>query len=209
MSMPTLPIHDLQGQQTGELELPESIFGQEVNEGLLHEAVVAGLVSRRQGNSHAKTRGEVSGSRRKLWRQKGTGRARVGNRFSPHRVGGGVAMGPRAHTYRYRLSRRARLEALRSALSAQVLSEDIILLEPLELPEAKTRAMQNVLDALGVAGDTLLVLPGQSETIWRCGRNIPGLSIRPSSDIGALDVLAARKLVLTTDSIPALEKRLS
>ncbi|MBN1458086.1 MAG: 50S ribosomal protein L4 [Armatimonadetes bacterium] len=207
--MATLAVYSLDGKQVSELELPESVFGADVNEGLLHEAVVAGLRSRRQGNAQAKTRGEVSGSRRKLWRQKGTGRARVGDRFAPHWKGGGVAMGPRGRTFRYRLSRRARLEALRSALTAQVRSEDVILLEPLELPEAKTRVMQGLLDALGVAGNALLVLPTHDDTVWRCGRNIPGLTIHPATDINALDVLAARKVVLTTDAISALEKRLS
>ncbi|MDH4179366.1 MAG: 50S ribosomal protein L4 [Armatimonadota bacterium] len=207
--MPTFPRYDLQGTQTGDVELPDTIFGREPNQALLHQTVVAALASRRQGTASAKTRSEVAGSTRKLWRQKGTGRARVGDRRPPHWSGGGVAMGPRPRSYRQRLPEAAKVEGLRSALSAKAQSGDLIILEPFELPAAKTKAVQAVLDALGVSGRTLLVLPEPNEVIWRCGRNIPGLVIRPASDLNVLDVLTARKAIIIGDAIPVLEARLS
>jgi large subunit ribosomal protein L4 len=206
--MPMLPIYNTQGEQTGELDAPESIFGRKPNLALLHEVVVAGLAARRQGTSHAKTRSEVSGSTRKLWRQKGTGRARVGDRRPPHWVGGGVAMGPRARSHRQRLPRSAKIEGLRSALSAQAQTGEVAVLEPFELPEAKTRALQAILDALEAGGGTLLVLSQPDAIIWRCGRNIPGLLIRPAAELNALDVMNARKILITSDAIEALEARL-
>ncbi|HUU54851.1 MAG TPA: 50S ribosomal protein L4 [Armatimonadota bacterium] len=207
--MPTFPQYNMEGTQTGEIELPDGVFGQEPNRALLHQTMVAALAARRQGTASAKTRSEVAGSTRKLWRQKGTGRARVGDRRPPHRVGGGVAMGPRPRSHRQRLPQAAKVEGLRSALSARAQSGDLIILESFELPAAKTKALQTILDALGVSGKTLLVLPEPNELIWRCGRNIPGLVIRPAVDVNILDVLLARKAVITRDAIPALEARLS
>jgi len=207
--MPKFPRYNMEGSQTGEVELPDAIFGQEPNEALLHETVVAALAARRQGTASAKTRSEVAGSTRKLYRQKGTGRARVGDRRPPHRIGGGVAMGPRPRSHRQRIPEAAKAEGLRSALSAKAQSGDLIILESFELPTAKTKVVQAVLDALEVSGRTLLVLPEPNETIWRCGRNIPGLVIRPASDVNVLDVLTVRKAVIIGDAILALEARLS
>jgi large subunit ribosomal protein L4 len=207
--MPTVPVYNTQGSQTGELSLADAIFGLPPNQALLHQVMVAGLAAQRQGTHDTRTRGEVAGSTRKLWRQKGTGRARVGDRRPPNRVGGGVAMGPHPRSYRQRLPRASKLEGLRSALSAQVQSGGLLVLESLEMPEAKTRALKAVLEAVGVSGSSLLVLAQPDEVIWRCGRNIPGLAIRPASDLNVLDVLTARKLVVLRDAIAALEARLS
>jgi len=205
----TVPVYDSQGTQVGELELPERIFGVQPNRALLHEVVLAGLAARRQGTANTKTRSEVAGSTRKLYRQKGTGRARVGDRRPPHRIGGGVAMGPRPRSFTQHLGRRAKLEGLRSALSAQAQSGALLILDALELPEAKTRALKAVLDALEIGGRSLLVTAESDEVVWRCGRNIPGLTIRPAADTNALDVLDARTIVMTKGAIPALEARLS
>ncbi len=207
--MPALPVYNIEGEQTGEIEAPDRIFGQEPNLALLHEVVVAALAGRRQGTSHTKTRSEVSGSTRKLWRQKGTGRARVGDRRPPHWTGGGVAMGPRARSHRQRLPRSVKTEGLRSALSAQAQSGEVAILEPFELPEAKTRALRTILDALEAYGSTLLVLAQPDPLMWRCGRNIPGLAVRPATELNALDVLKARRVFIVRDAIEALEARLS
>lgn len=207
--MPALPVYNIEGEQTGEIEAPDRIFGQEPNLALLHEVVVAALAGRRQGTSHTKTRSEVSGSTRKLWRQKGTGRARVGDRRPPHWTGGGVAMGPRARSHRQRLPRSVKTEGLRSALSAQAQSGEVAILEPFELPEAKTRAFRTILDALEAYGSTLLVLAQPDPLMWRCGRNIPGLAVRPATELNALDVLKARRVFIVRDAIEALEARLS
>lgn len=207
--MPKFPRYNMQGSQTGEVELPDAIFGQKPNEALLHQTVVAALAARRQGTASAKTRSEVAGSTRKLYRQKGTGRARVGDRRPPHRIGGGVAMGPRPRSYRQRLPETAKAEGLRSALSSKAQSGDLIILDSFDLPTAKTKVVQAVLDALELRGRTLLVLPEPNHMIWRCGRNIPGLVIRPASDVNVLDLLSVRKAVIVGDAISTLEARLS
>lgn len=207
--MPTVPVYNQQGSRTGELSLADEVFGLQPNQALLHQVVVAGLAAQRQGTHDTKTRGEVAGSTRKLWRQKGTGRARVGDRRPPHRTGGGVAMGPHPRSYRQRIPRASKLEGLRSALSARVQSGGLLVLESLDIPEPKTKALKAVLDAVGVAGRSLLVLAQPDALIWRCGRNIPGLAIRPACDVNVLDVLSARKLIVVREAIPALEARLS
>ncbi len=207
--MPILPVYSITGTQTGELELPTEVFGGEPNQAVLHQVVVAELAARRQGTASTKTRSEVAGSTRKLYRQKGTGRARTGDRRAPHKIHGGVAMGPHPRSHRQRISRSVKAEGVRSALSAQVQAGYLTIVEQLELPEAKTKSLKAILDLLGATGRALLVIAEPNETIWRCGRNIPGLSIRPASDITAWEVLTARKIVITRDAIPALEARLS
>lgn len=207
--MPTLPVYNIAGAQTGELELSAEVFGGEPNQAVLHQVVVAELAARRQGTASTKTRSEVAGSTRKLYRQKGTGRARTGDRRAPHKIHGGVAMGPHPRSHRQRISRSVKAEGVRSALSAQVQAGYLTIVEQLELPEAKTKSLKAILDLLGATGRALLVIAEPNETIWRCGRNIPGLSIRPASDITAWEVLTARKIVITRDAIPALEARLS
>jgi len=209
VTMPTLPVYDTTGNQTGELEAPPAIFDAPVNEALLHQVVVAHLAAQRQGTASTKTRGEVSGSGRKLWRQKGTGRARVGDRRPPSRVGGGVAAGPVPRSFRQRLSRRVRAEGLREALTAKARAGGITVIEALELAEPKTRALFEILTALGAEGDVLLVLPQPSETIWRSGRNIPGLRIVEAAALNAYDVLAARRVLIVREAIAGLEARLS
>jgi large subunit ribosomal protein L4 len=207
--MPTLPVYSLEGTQTGELEVSAVVFGVEPNQAVLHQVVVAELAARRQGTADTKTRGEVAGSTRKLWRQKGTGRARTSDRRAPHKIHGGVAMGPHPRSHRQRVSRALKAESVRSALSAQLQAGCLTVVEPLALPEAKTKALKAVLDSLGVVGRALLVIAEPSEMIWRCGRNLPGLSIRVASDVTALELLTARKIVITTEAVPALEARLS
>jgi large subunit ribosomal protein L4 len=205
--VPTLPVYDTSGARAAELEVSEAVFGAVASEALLHQVSVAELAARRRGTAHTKTRGEVAGSNRKLWRQKGTGRARVGDQRPPSRVGGGVAAGPRARSYRQRISRGVKTEALRGALSARAKAGEIMLVEPFELAEAKTRALQDFLHALGVEGDALLVLGQPSEPIWRCGRNIVGLRITDARQVSAHQVLAARSIIITTDALPGLEAR--
>ena len=207
--MATVPVYDIEGSRTGELSLSDEVFGVQPNKALLHQVMVAAQAAQRQGTQDTKTRSEVAGSTRKLWRQKGTGRARVGDRRPPNRIGGGVAMGPHPRSYRQRLPHTAKLEGLRSALSAQVQSGALLVLESLEMPEAKTKLLKGVLDSVGVSGRALLVLPAPDELVWRSGRNIPGLAIVPASDVNALDVIAARKVVVLREAIAALEARLS
>ncbi len=207
--MPTLPVYDITGSQTGELEVSGRVFDAAPNQHLLHQAVVGTLAAARQGTAHTKTRAEVAGSGRKLWRQKGTGRARVGDRRPPHREGGGIAGGPRMRSHRQRLSRRVKAEALRSALSARARAGELSILEPFHLPEPKTAAVQAILAALDVERPALLVLPEPNEIIWRCSRNIPGLTVRPAAEVSSYDIVAPRRVIIVKDAIARLEARLS
>lgn len=206
--MAALPVYDKTGAQVGELELP-SAFATTPHAVMLRQAIVAELAGRRQGTAGTKTRAEVAGSGRKLWRQKGTGRARVGDRRPPNRVGGGVAAGPRPRSYAQRLAVRHRREALRAALSARADAGDLIILESVELAQAKTKALRGLLDAIGLFEELLLVLPEHSETVWRCGRNLEGLCMTTAAMVSALDLMTARKVILTKDAISRLEARLT
>lgn len=206
--MAALPVYDKTGAHAGELEVPAA-FSASSHSTMLHQAVLAELAGQRQGTSKAKTRGEVAGSGRKLWRQKGTGRSRVGDRRPPGRIGGGTVTGPRPRSYDQRTPARMKQEALRSALSARAEAGDLIVLEAVELAEAKTKALRGLLDAIGVSGDLLLVLPAPDATIWRCGRNLAGVSITVASDVTAYDLMAPRKVILTRDAISRLEARLA
>jgi len=207
--MSTLPLYDATGAPAGEMAVPAGVFGAEPNQAALHQTVLAELAARRQGTHSAKTRAQVSGSTRKLWKQKGTGRARVGDRRPPHWRGGGVAMGPQARSHRQRLSKRLKKESLRWALSVQASAGEVLLVEPFELAEAKTSALVSLLEAMEAKGRVLLVLAQREETIWRCGRNLPGLVIAVAGEVNAYDVLAARKVIVGTDALPLLEARLS
>jgi large subunit ribosomal protein L4 len=207
--MATLPVHDLTGTQTGEREIPPALWGDEVNARLLHQVVTAGLAARRQGNANTKRRSEVAGSGRKLRRQKGTGRARVGDARPPHFVGGGSATGPRTRSYRQRAAKGLKEEGLRSALGVKAAAGEIMLVEPFELTEAKTRALEGVLAALGGARGALLLLAQPNEVIVRCGRNLPGLRVTDAGQVSAHDLMAARRVIIITDALALLEARVS
>ena len=207
--MATLPVYDSTGTRTGEMEAPAAVFTDTPNAAILHQVVLAQLAADRQGNASTKTRAEVRGSNRKLWRQKGTGRARVGDARAPSREGGGVAMGPRPRSHRQRLSREMKRSGLRSALGARAAEGAITVVESIALPEAKTRALREILDALEAEGRVLLVLGEPDESVLRSGRNIPGLSIASAVDLNAYQVITARKAIMTKDAVARLEARLS
>jgi len=207
--MATLPVHDVSGAQTREMDLPDSLFGAESHPVVLHQVVVAELAAKRQGTASTKTRAEVAGSNRKLWRQKGTGRARVGDRRPPSRVGGGRVTGPRPRSYRQRTPKALKKAALRSALEAQAAAGAIMLVEPFELTEAKTKALAGVLSALGGWRGALLLLGRHDAVIARCGRNIPEFSVMEAANVSAYDLMSARRVMIVTDALAQLEARVS
>ncbi len=205
--MAAVPVYDRTGAHTGEVEVPAALVG-EPHVAMLHQAVRAELAGRRQGTSDTKTRGEVAGRGRKLWRQKGTGRARVGDRRPPSRIGGGRVTGPHPRSYDQHTPLRVKLSALRAALGTRVAAGDVVALAAIELPEAKTKHLQGLLDTVGVSGKVLLVLAEHDPTLHRCGRNIRGLEITTAGEVTAYALLAARMVVLTTDAMARLEARL-
>ncbi len=203
--MPTVALYNTSGEQVGELSLKEEIFGIEVNEPVLHDAVVMQLASRRLGTHDTKTRAEVRGGGRRPWRQKGTGRARHGTIRSPIWRGGGIVFGPHPRDYSYSLPKKVRRLALKSALSAKVNSGDLLVLEDLRLDQPKTREMVSILGNLKV-DDCLLVTAQRDETVEKSARNIPNIKPLSAEGLNVYDILAYNKLVITRDAVARVEE---
>lgn len=203
--MPTVALYNTSGEQVGEITLKDEIFGVEVHEPIVHDAVVMQLAGRRQGTHDTKTRAEVRGGGRKPWRQKGTGRARHGTSRSPIWRGGGVVFGPHPRDYSYSLPKKARRLALKSALSAKVNAGDILVLEELSLDQPKTRDMVKILNNLKV-DDALLVTAGKDVTVEKSARNIPNIKPLTAIGLNVYDILAYNKLVITRDAVARVEE---
>jgi large subunit ribosomal protein L4 len=206
--MPTIPVYNTQGSQVGEIALNEDVFGAKVNKALLHEAVTMQLASRRLGTSAVKNRAAVRGGGRKPWRQKGTGQARHGSRRSPIWKGGGVIFGPTPRSFAYHLPKKARRQALKSALSAKVEAGELIVVEGLALSEPKTKIMVEILNKLR-AEKALIVTAQADVNVSKSARNIPGVAIMASEGLNVYDILAHNNLVLTKDAVGKVEEALA
>ncbi|MGQ9780588.1 MAG: 50S ribosomal protein L4 [Bacillota bacterium] len=207
--MPTVPVYNLEGQQTGEIQLSEEVFGAPINRALLHEAVRLQLASRRLGTAKAKTRGEVRGGGRKPWRQKGTGQARHGSRRSPLWTGGGVVFPPVPRKYGFSLPKKARRLALKSALSAKVADGDLLVLEDLRFAAPKTKAMVALLNRFNLTRKTLIVLPAPEENVEKSARNIPGVTTMLPEQLNVYDILNHDRLLLTREAVEKVEEALA
>ncbi|MFS8571623.1 MAG: 50S ribosomal protein L4 [Clostridia bacterium] len=205
--MPKVAVYNMKGEQVGDLELSETVFGAPVNEGLVHQAVVRYLANQRQGTASTKTRGEVSGGGRKPWRQRGTGRARQGSIRAPQWVGGGTVFGPKPRDYRQAMPKKARRAALRSALSSKVASGELLVLDELTFEEPKTKKMVEVLQNLKAAGASALVVTGELDrNVILSARNIPGVGTTRAGDLNVYDVVAHARLIATKDAIAKIEE---
>lgn len=207
--MPRVALYNIQGQQVGEVDLDERIFGGEVNEAVLHDAVVMQLASKRQGTAATRGRSEISGGGRKPWRQKGTGRARAGSIRSPLWRGGAVTFGPRPRDYGYKLPKKVRRLALRSALASKVRDGNIIVLEELKLEQPRTKEMAGILRTLAGKNKALVVTAAREPNVELSARNIPGVSFLTSEGINVYDLLAHDKLVITKDAVARVEEVLA
>ena len=187
--MPKVAVHDMQGNTVDELELNEDVFAAAVNEGLMHQAVVMYLANQRRGTAATKTRAAVRGGGRKPWRQKGTGRARHGSIRSPIWVGGGVTFGPTPREYRFSMPRKARRQALRSALSSKVAAGNLIVLDDLQFDEPRTRNMVGVLRNLQAEGKSLVVTCDAGRNVFLSARNISGVVTSRAQDLNVYTVL--------------------
>ncbi len=203
--MPTVALYNISGEQIGELTLKDEVFGVAVNESVLHDAVVMQLAGRRLGTHDTKTRSEVSGSGRKPWRQKGTGRARHGSIRSPIWRGGGVVFGPHPRDYAYSLPKKIRRLALKSALSVKVNSGDILVLDELKLEQPRTKDMARILNNLKI-DDALLVTADKDESVEKSARNIPNIKPLIASGLNVYDILVYDKLVMTRDAVARIEE---
>ena len=207
--MPKVALYNMEGKQIGDIELNEAIFGAKINEALMHQVVVNQLANRRQGPAATKTRSFVRGGGRKPWRQKGTGRARVGSIRSPLWVGGGVTFGPAPRNYSYRIPKKARRQALKSALSAKVRDGKLIVLDQLTIEQPKTKLMVNVLKALNAEKKPLIVIGDWDTNIELATRNIPKALLLKSSGLNVYDVLNHDQVIFTKDALTKLEEVLA
>ncbi|MBO8178391.1 MAG: 50S ribosomal protein L4 [Bacillus sp. (in: Bacteria)] len=204
--MPKVALYNQSGSQVGEIELKDSVFGIEPNKHVLFEAVVMQRASLRQGTHKVKNRAEVSGGGRKPWRQKGTGRARHGSIRSPQWRGGGTVFGPVPRSYSYKLPKKVRRLAIKSALSTKVLEENILVLEALSFDAPKTKEFANMLKNLSVNTKALVVMDGLDENVALSARNIPGVTVVEASGINVLDVLGHDKLIMTKAAVEKVEE---
>lgn len=207
--MPKVAVYNMQGEVVGELELNERVFGGPVNENVLHSAVVMQLAGRRQGTASTKTRAEVRGGGRKPWRQKGTGRARVGSIRSPLWRKGGITFGPKPRKYDYKLPKKVRQLAMRSALASKIQGENLIVLDNLDMAEIKTKEMVKVLEALQAQTKALIVTADYDEKVHKSARNIPGVMPMEAKGINVYDLLAHDKLILTKEAVARVEEVLA
>ena len=204
--MPKVALYDITGSQIGDVELSDDIFGVEVNTHVMYEAVKNYLANQRQGTQSAKTRGEVSGGGRKPWRQKGTGRARQGSTRSPQWVGGGVVFAPKPRDYSYKLPKKIKRLALKSALSSKVQDNEIIVVDSLVLDKPKTKDMIKVLLNLKAGKKTLVVIPERDENVILASRNIPGVKTAYVNTINVYDILNCDSFLITRDAVNKVEE---
>lgn len=204
--MPKVTVYNMTGTSVGEIDLSDAVFGIEPNKSALHELVKNHLANRRQGTQSTLTRAEVSGGGRKPWRQKGTGRARQGSTRSPQWRHGGIALGPKPRSYRYELNKKLRKLAMKSALSAKVLSSELIVLEGIELEGYRTKDIVNMLKALGVSKKALIVTSEADQKVVRSSGNIPGVKTAPVNSLSVYDILNCDSFIVVKAAAQKLEE---
>ena len=204
--MPKIDVYNMEGKKVSDVELNDNVFGIEPNEAIVHSVLVNYLANQRQGTQSTKTRSEVSGGGRKPWRQKGTGRARQGSIRAPQWVKGGIALGPKPRTYKYRVNKKERQLAIKSVLSSKVLENNLVVVDKVEMKEMKTKNMVKALDSLKVTGKTLILLPEKNENVQKSARNIEGVKTTLVNTINVYDLLKYNKLVVTLDTVKKLEE---
>ncbi|MGH7192832.1 MAG: 50S ribosomal protein L4 [Candidatus Saccharimonadales bacterium] len=206
--MATLPIYNRSGEQVGSYEIDPSQLAPRINKQLLHDVVVMYQSNQRLGTARSKSRGEVAGTTKKMYRQKGTGNARAGSRRSGIRRGGGHIFAKRPRDWSYRMPRKALQLATRMAVASKIRDEQVVLIDELSMAAPKTREMATVLKALGCHQTSLLVATaGHDANVYKSARNIAGVTVSPVNDLNALAVLAPTKLLLTRAALDALRDR--
>ena len=203
--MPNVALHNIAGENIGEIALSENVFGAEVNQYAVHEVVKAYLANQRQGTQSALTRAEVSGGGRKPWRQKGTGHARQGSTRSPQWTGGGVVFAPVPRDYSFKINKKEKRAALKSVLTSRVLDNKLIVVDELKFDEIKTKKFQAVMDNLKVK-KALVVIADNDEKITMSARNIPTVKTALVNSINVYDILKGDTLVLTKDAVAKIEE---
>ncbi len=201
-----VPVYNIQGEQVSEVELRDEIFAAPVHRGLMHQAFVRQMANARLGTHKTKTRGEVRGGGRKPWRQKGTGRARQGSIRAPQWQGGGTVFGPHPRSYRQKMPRKMRRQALRSALSVKAAESQVKLLDALEMAEPKTKELVGILEKLGLGnGSALILLPQRDEVILRSVRNLPQVRTLVAQYLNVRDLLQYDYILMPLASLEVIE----
>ena len=204
--MPKVDVYNIEGKKVESIDLKEEVFGIEPNEAIVHSVLVNFLANQRQGTQSTKTRSEVSGGGRKPWRQKGTGRARQGSIRAPQWIKGGIALGPKPRSYKYRVNKKERRLAIRSMLSSKVLENNLVVIDTINFKEIKTKNMVNVLNNLKIENKTLIMLPEKNEIVQKSARNIEGVKTSLVNTINVYDLLKYKNLILTLDAVKKLEE---
>ena len=204
--MPKIDVYDVDGKKLKSMELKEEVFGIKPNEAVVHSVLVNYLANQRQGTQSTKTRSEVRGGGRKPWRQKGTGRARQGSIRAPQWIKGGIALGPKPRSYKYRVNKKEKQLAIRSLLSSKVLENSITVVDKFEFKEIKTKQVVNCLNNLKVEGKALIMIPEKDEILQKSARNIENVRTISVSTINVFDLLKYKNLVLTVDTVKKLEE---
>ena len=203
--MANVSVYNMEGKEVGTMELNDAVFGVEVNEHLVHLAVVQQLANNRQGTQKAKTRAEVSGGGKKPWRQKGTGHARQGSTRAPQWTGGGVVFAPVPREYSFKINKKEKRLALKSALTTRVQENKLIVLDELKFGEIKTKNMKAVLDNLHV-GNALVVLNDNDQNVVLSARNLDGVKTALTNTLNVFDILKYNTVVATKDAIAKIEE---
>ncbi len=203
--MANVAVYNMEGKEVGTLELNDAVFGVEVNEHLVHRAVVSQLANNRQGTQKAKTRSEVSGGGKKPWRQKGTGHARQGSTRAPQWTGGGVVFAPTPRDYSFKMNRKEKRLALKSALTSRVQENKLVVLDELKLNEIKTKNMKAVLDNLKVSG-ALIVLNENDQNVVMSAKNLEGVKTVLTNTINVFDILKYKTVVVTKAAVAEIEE---
>ena len=203
--MAKVSVYNMEGKEVGKIDLSEAVFGVEVNEHLVHLAVVQQLANNRQGTQKAKTRSEVSGGGRKPWRQKGTGHARQGSTRAPQWTGGGVVFAPVPRDYTFKMNKKEKKAAIRSALTSRVQADKLIVLDELKFDEIKTKNFQNVLDNLKV-NKALVVMKEDDKNVVLSARNIPSVKTTVATNMNVYDIMKGGVVILTKDAVKNIEE---
>ncbi len=203
--MANVSVYNMEGSEVGTMELSDAVFGVDVNEHLVHLAVVQQLANNRQGTQKAKTRSEVSGGGKKPWRQKGTGHARQGSTRAPQWVGGGVVFAPVPRDYSFKMNRKEKRAALKSVLTSRVQENKLVVLDDLKFDEIKTKSMQKVLDALKL-NKALVVIDGSNDNVVLSARNIADVKTTPVNTLNVYDILKYDTVVVTKAGVASIEE---
>jgi large subunit ribosomal protein L4 len=201
-----VPVYDVQGKQVGEAELSDDIFAAPISEALMHQALVRQLANARLGTHKTKTRSDVRGGGRKPWRQKGTGRSRQGSIRAPQWRGGGAVFGPTPRSYRQKMPRKMRRQALRSALSVKAAESQLVLLDAMEMAEPKTKEMMGILQSLGVESSALILLPKRDDVILRSVHNLAEVRTLVAQYLNVRDLLKYDKILMPLASLEVIEE---